>query len=108
GRPRPAPDKVQADLPAPAKGKAGRNFKATVPVYFHVVTDGAIGAVTDEQIATQIAVLNNTYAGGEGGATSGFSFALAGVTRTDNADWFYAGIGGTNEHTMKQTLHRGG
>jgi hypothetical protein len=30
------------------------------------------------------------------------------VTRTDNADWFYGGIGGTNEHTMKQTLRRGG
>ena len=38
---------VHADLPAAAKGKAGDKFKATVPVYFHVVTDGAIGAVTD-------------------------------------------------------------
>jgi len=99
---------VHEDLPATAKGKAGKNFKATVPVYFHVVTDGAIGAVTDEQIATQISVLNNTYAGGEGGAASGFSFALAGVTRTDNADWFYANPGGTNEQAMKQTLHQGG
>ena len=33
------------DLPASAKGKAGPGFKATVPVYFHVITDGAIGAV---------------------------------------------------------------
>ncbi|HEU5109555.1 MAG TPA: zinc metalloprotease [Micromonosporaceae bacterium] len=99
---------VHEDLPAAAKGKSGRNFRATVPVYFHVVTDGAVGAVTDEQIATQISVLNNTYAGGEGGATSGFSFVLAGVTRTDNADWFYANPGGTNEHTMKRTLRQGG
>jgi hypothetical protein len=99
---------VHEDLPATAKGKAGKNFKVTVPVYFHVVTDGATGAVTSDQIATQINVLNNTYAGGEGGATSGFSFALAGVTRTDNADWFYANPGGTNEHTMKRTLHQGG
>jgi hypothetical protein len=79
-----------------------------VPVYFHVVTDGVTGAVTNDQIATQINVLNNTYAGGEGGATSGFGFNLAGVTRTDNADWFYANPGGTNEHTMKRTLHQGG
>ena len=35
----------------------GKNFRATIPVYFHVVTDGAIGAVTDAQIAAQIAVL---------------------------------------------------
>jgi len=99
---------VHEDLPEAAKGKAGKNFKATVPVYFHVVTDGAIGAVTDAQIATQIDVLNNTYAGGEGGATTGFRFELAGITRTNNAGWFYTNPGGTNEHTMKQTLHQGG
>jgi len=99
---------AHADMPASAKGKAPRNFRATIPVYFHVVTDGAIGALTDEQIAAQIAVLNTTFAGGEGGATSGFSFRLAGVTRTDNAGWFYANPGGTNEQTMKQTLKRGG
>jgi hypothetical protein len=99
---------VHADLPASAKGKAGKRFTATIPVYFHVVTDGAIGNVTNAQIATQIAVLNDTFAGGEGGAATGFSFTLAGVTRTDNAGWFYANPGGTNEHTMKQTLHRGG
>jgi hypothetical protein len=99
---------VHEDLPATAKGKAGKNFKATVPVYFHVVTDGATGAVTDDQIADQISVLNNTYAGGEGGATTGFSFKLAGVTRTDNPGWFYTNPGGTDEHTMKRTLHQGG
>src|SRR3954451_16057582 len=55
---------LATDLPASAKGKAGKRFKATVPVYFHVVTDGAIGRLTDAQIATQIAVLNNTFAGG--------------------------------------------
>jgi hypothetical protein len=99
---------VHADLPASAKGKAGKSFRATVPVYFHVVTDGTIGALTDAQIAAQVKVLNNTYAGGEGGAKTGFSFTLAGVDRTDNAGWFYANPGGTNEHTMKQTLRRGG
>src|SRR5687767_3299463 len=96
------------DMPAGAKGKAGRNFRVTIPVYFHVVTDGATGALTDAQIASQIAVLNNTYSAGEGGAAAGFSFKLAGVTRTDNAGWFHANPGGTNEHTMKQTLKRGG
>lgn len=96
------------DLPATAKGRAGRSFRATVPVYVHVVTDGTIGALTDDQVAAQIRVLDTTYAGGEGGDRTGFGFELAGVTRTDNADWFYANPGGTDEHTMKRTLRQGG
>jgi Pregnancy-associated plasma protein-A len=99
---------VHEDLPAAAKGKAGKNFRVTVPVYFHVVTDGPTGALTNEQIAAQITVLNNTFAGGEGGATSGFAFELASVTRTDNVDWFNAKPAGTDEHSMKRTLHQGG
>jgi hypothetical protein len=110
GGPAREPDlgQVHGDMPASAKGRAGADFRQTVPVYFHVVTDGAVGALTDAQIADQISVLNNTYAGGEGGANTGFSFALAGVTRTDNADWFYAGLSGTNEKSMKAALHQGG
>ena len=56
---------VAADLPASAKGRAGKNFKATIPVYLHVITDGAIGNLTDAQIADQITVLNRTFAGGD-------------------------------------------
>ena len=99
---------VAADLPASAKGRAGKNFKATIPVYVHVITDGATGSLTNTQIADQITVLNRTFAGGEGGANTGFSFRLAGVTRTDNAEWFYAGPGGNPEHSMKRALHQGG
>jgi hypothetical protein len=99
---------VAADLPASAKGRAGKNFKATIPVYVHVITDGATGSLTNTQIADQITVLNRTFAGGEGGANTGFSFRLAGVTRTDNAEWFYAGAGGNAEHSMKRALHQGG
>ncbi len=97
---------VHADLPASAKGRAGRSFRATVPVFFHVVTDGAIGNLTAAQIADQIDVLNVTFGGGEGGARTGFRFELAGVTRTDNARWFYSGSGGA-EHDMKRTLRSG-
>jgi hypothetical protein len=103
----PSLNEVHVDLPASAKGKAGRNFRATVPVYFHVVTDGSIGNLSAAQIADQITVLNVTFGGGEGGARTGFSFELAGVTRTDNAKWFYSGSGGA-EHDMKRTLRRGG
>jgi Pregnancy-associated plasma protein-A len=99
---------VRDELPASAVGRARAAFNATVPVYFHVVTDGATGSLTDRQIADQMRVLNRTFAGGEGGDRTGFSFQLAGVTRTDNAAWFYAGPGGTDEHSMKAALHQGG
>jgi hypothetical protein len=104
------PDLGQAheDLPISAKGRAGANFAAAVPVYVHVITAGAIGNLTDAQIAAQITVLNRTYAGAEGGASTGFSFQLAGVTRTNNAAWFNAGPSGTDEQSMKTALHAGG
>ena len=73
-------------------------------MYFHVVTDGSIGSLTSTQISDQMTVLNDNY----GGSRTGFNFTLAGVTRTDNAAWFYAGPGGTDEHSMKQALHQGG
>ncbi len=53
-------------------------------------------------------MLNVTFAGGEGGVDTGFSFQLAGVTRTDNAGWFYTNPGGVNEHSMKKALRQGG
>jgi hypothetical protein len=95
-------------MPASANGKGGPKFRATVPVWFHVVTDGAFGNVTQAQIDDQMTVLNLAFAGFYGGAKSGFRFELAGVTRTDNADWFYGGIDGSSERPMKRALHRGG
>ena len=98
---------VHVDLPASAKGKAKPGFTATVPVYFHVITDGADGNLTSRQIDAQIDVLNDTFGGGEGGADTGFSFLLAGVTRTNDATWFKSASGGA-ESAMKQALHQGG
>jgi hypothetical protein len=94
-------------LPASAVGRAPTHFSATVPVYFHVITDGDLGTVTDAQIAAQIRVLNFDYAGHEGGADTGFNFDLAGVTRTDDAKWFASRSGGA-ERDMKKTLKQGG
>ena len=93
-------------MPASARGKAPADFSATVDVYFHVITDGTLGNVSDRDIAAQIRVLNVTFGGGEGGANSGFSFQLAGITRTDNAKWYATNSGGS-EHDMKQTLKQG-
>ena len=90
-------------MPASAKGRAPATFSAVVDVYFHVITDGALGNLTDQHISGQIAVLNTTFGGGEGGANTGFSFQLAGITRTNNAKWFASKA----ETTMKRALKRG-
>lgn len=94
-------------LPDGARGKGGKAFRATVPLWFHVVSDGATGNVTQAQIDEQITVLNLAYSGFYGGADMGFRFKLAGVTRTDNASWFYAGAGSSAEREMKKALRRG-
>jgi hypothetical protein len=84
------------------------HFAATVPVWVHVITpDGTTGNVSQTLIDDQIAVLNNTYSGGEGGVDTGFRFTLAGVDRTTNADWFNAKPDGA-ERAMKRALHTGG
>ena len=48
---------VHRDLPASAKGRAPAGFSVTVPVYFHVITDGPAGNLTARQIDAQVAVL---------------------------------------------------
>lgn len=98
---------VHEDLPASAKGKAGKSFRATIPVYFHVISDGAVGNVTQSDIDTQIQIMSLAAAGFYGGANTGFKFKLAGVTRTSNAAWFTAGPGSPEEREMKKALTRG-
>jgi hypothetical protein len=85
----------------------GPGFKATIDVYVHSITDGSIGTVTNTDIANQIQVMNADYAGAEGGYPTGFKFKLAGIDRTDNAAWFYAGPSTSDERDMKKALHRG-
>ena len=104
----PALDQVVEELPESAKGKGGKSFRATVPVYFHVVHAGAEGNISRQIIDRQMQVLNHAFAGFYGGEPTGFSFRLAGVTRTDNAEWHYAGIGSPAEREMKQALRTGG
>jgi Pregnancy-associated plasma protein-A len=82
-------------------------FRATVPTWVHVVSDGAIGNVSDRAIDDQIRVLDMTFGGFEGGVATGFDFQLVGVTRTNNATWHYADDF-ASESAMKQALHRGG
>jgi hypothetical protein len=82
-------------------GGGGTPTGGTVPTWFHVITDGsAAGNVTDAQINSQLAVLNQTYNG------TGFQFALAGVTRTTNAAWYT--MGASAEAQAKAALRKGG
>jgi hypothetical protein len=91
----------------PSAGKGGGTpaptpTGAVVPTWFHVITDGSNNAdanVTDQEIASQMAVLNEHYTG------SGFSFTLAGVTRTTNASWYT--MSGGAEAQAKAALRKG-
>jgi len=86
---------------APTTGH-GRGFRATIPVYFHVFTDGATGSLSTSQLKQQVNVLNSGFGGFEGGVATGFSFRYAGADYTDNADWFYNMTLGTSlERTAK-------
>jgi hypothetical protein len=98
---------THADMPASAKGRAPANLSVSVPVFFHVITDGSAGNLTNAQINAQIGVLNTGFGGGDGGDDSGFGFTLAGVTRTNNATWYASRSGGA-EHAMKRALKQGG
>ncbi|KAI0347508.1 metalloprotease [Trametopsis cervina] len=86
--------------------KTGALAGVTIPVYFHVIskdTTTAGGNVPDSQLASQITVLNQDYAG------SGLTFTLAGTTRTVNAQWFNS-VDDTSslQTTMKKQLRQGG
>jgi hypothetical protein len=72
------------------------------------VHDGGVGSISQTIIDEQMDVLNAAFAGFYGGASSGFSFRLEAVTRTDNAAWYFAGPGTKDEREMKIALHQGG
>ena len=67
----PALKQIVKELPANAKGKGGKSFRATIPVYFHVVHAGGVGNISKKVIAEQMRVLNAAFAGFYGAAASG-------------------------------------
>ncbi len=93
-----------------ARGKV--KATVTIPVWFHVIDQGdgfANGQLTDAMIQAQMRVLQDSYGGRTGGASSPFGFRLAGVTRTTNATWFQTlATDFEVEQEAKQRLRRGG
>ncbi|MEO3826782.1 zinc metalloprotease [Actinomadura sp. B10D3] len=83
-----------------------RAAQLTIPVYFHVIHDGAKGNVSAAAVKRQINTLNASYGGRNGGANTRVSFRLRGISRSDNAAWF--GDPERYEGTYKPKLRRGG
>ncbi len=105
----PAMSEHMREVPASfARKMATRSFHAAIPVYFHIITDGTSGDVSDVTINNQIKVLNKAYAGDLGGAKTGFRFQVAGVDHTVNATWYNVQPGDQAEHDMKKALREGG
>lgn len=70
-----------------------------IPVQFQVITTATgAGNVTDQQLADQLSVLNNAYAG------SGFQFTHRGTTRTRNTTWYNGCAKSSVERSMKRAL----
>jgi hypothetical protein len=86
--------------------RVGDNFltaSRNIPVYWHSIrSSSGAGGVTSQQIADQMSVLNNAFAG------TSFSFTLVATTQTNNDAWYTAGPNTTAERTMKQALRQGG
>ncbi len=90
------------------KQNANRGHASTISVWFHIITDGANGQVSDTAIRDQVKALNDTYLGRTGGDFTGFDFKLAGVDRTENAAWFAMTPGSAAEAQAKSALRKGG
>ena len=94
-------------------GQIRKSGAVTIPVYFHVVNKGSgidNGDVPDKWLRDQVSVLNAAYAGADPAAVSSsantpFRFAMAGVDRVTNEEWFNSAIGSEEEREMKTALH---
>ena len=84
--------------PGGGGGGGGTWTPIVIPVFVHKITDGANGDISSQMINAQITVLNDAYAG------RGFSFALAGVTTTNNSGWYNTCETSATESAMKNAL----
>lgn len=106
-------DGVNVDLDPIDLGLASHETAAadvpatTIPVWFHVITNGPGTDVTDLQLQQQLQILDSSFEAGQGGAATPFSFSLAGIDRTDNAAWYGFAVGSDAEIAAKSALRKG-
>jgi hypothetical protein len=79
----------------------------SVNTYFHIITSGTAGQLTDSQIQGQLDVLNQRF------APMGVTFVRQGIDRTDNYNWYYNAADSHHNQTtygmeMKTALRVGG
>jgi hypothetical protein len=89
----------------------GRGQASKIPLWIHVISAGPgfeNGVVPDSMIREQVRALNAGFSGRLGGDFTAFTFDLVGVTRTENAAWFYMTIGSDEEAEAKAALRQGG
>ena len=99
----PAMTQRMQEVPASALAKmSAKAGVVSIPIYFHVITDGTTGLVSDTTINNQIVALNKSYSGQLGGVNTGFRFRVAGVDHTNNAAWFAVNPGDPAEKEMKR------
>lgn len=93
-----------------ARNPRGDSMVHEINVYVHVITsaDGKEGAVSDEVIAEQIRVLNESYSGATGGVATGFQFKIVEIDRTANDAWFPMSPNSDAETEGKAALRKGG
>jgi Pregnancy-associated plasma protein-A len=89
------------------------NGNVTIPTIFHMVSDHPFSAAETTRwntlIATQMTVLNDSFAGrtAPNASDTPFRFSLIDTTWTVNSDW-YTVVPGKNERDMKHALYTGG
>lgn len=76
-------------------------FDRSIDVHVHVIHDGPVGELTEAQVEAQIAVLDGSF------APLGWSFQIASIDWTEDADWFRMAISSEEEHRAKSALKRG-
>lgn len=97
-------DAMEADFSSRLTQRSSEGFAdatgGVIDVYFHVISSGATGNVSDNMILSQMNVLNNAF------APAGWSFNLVATTRTSSSDWFN-NCYGSAESAMKTALRQG-
>jgi hypothetical protein len=97
-------DAVEQALAGRVSAQALAVGSVTIPVYFHVINQGAgvsNGDLTEAMVTDSINVLNAAY------ANTPFKFSLVATTRTTNSTWYNTCDQSSTESAMKSALRQG-